>query len=468
MAGTITDQQLVTEVVDRARAAQERFTRATQAQVDEVVTGAAWAGYSNADHLARLAIEETGIGVLEDKAAKNRRKTLGTLRDLKGAKSVGVINVDRERGITEIAKPAGIVAALTPLTNPGATPINNIMITLKGRNAVILAPHPKGERTCAEVVRLVHRELAKLDAPLDLVQLFSLQAPDKAQSKQRANELMRQVDLVLATTGPPSVRAAYSSGTPALGVGLGNVPVIVDSSADIDVAADKIVRSKTFDNATSCSSENALVIAADVYQPMIEALRARGGYLVSAVEKASLQDAMWQGGSLSRHVVAQPATAIAARAGIDASATKFLVVEEDGIGEQYPFSGEKLSPVLTVYRFAGFEQGLEIVKKILNYQGKGHSCGIHTRDEDHIGRLAEATDVCRVLVNQAHCIGNGGDFANGLAFTLSMGAGTWGRNSTCDNITYRHFLNITRIARPIAAAIPTEDEMFGEYLTQHP
>jgi sulfoacetaldehyde dehydrogenase len=264
------------------------------------------------------------------------------------------------------------------------------------------------------------------------------------------------------------VRAAYSSGTPALGVGLGNVPVIVDSSADIDDAADKIVRSKTFDNATSCSSENALVIAADVYQPMIEALRARGGYLVSAVEKASLQDAMWQGGSLSRHVVAQPATAIAARAGIDAGATKFLVVEEDGIGEQYPFSGEKLSPVLTVYRFAGFEQGLEIVKKILTYQGKGHSCGIHTRDEDHIRRLAEATDVCRVLVNQAHSIGNGGDFANGLAFTLSMGAGTWFSNSTCDNITYRHFLNITRIARPIAAVIPTEDEMFGEYLTQHP
>jgi sulfoacetaldehyde dehydrogenase len=467
MRATVTDTQLVEEFVDRARSAQERFERFGQAQVDDVVTGAAWAGYSNADYLARLSVEETQIGVVEDKATKNRRKTLGTLRDLRGAKSVGVIHMDRQSGITEIAKPVGVVAALTPLTNPAATPINNIMITLKGRNAVILAPHPKAERTCEEVVRLVHHELAKLGVPLELVQLFSLQAPDKEKSKQRANELMRQVDIVLATTGPPNVRAAYQSGVPALGVGLGNVPVIVDSSADIDDAADKIVHSKTFDNATSCSSENALVVAEEVYANLIEALRSRGGYLVSASEKASLQETMWQEGVLSRQVVAQPAKAIAALAGIDAGDTRFLIVEEEGIGPRFPFSGEKLSPVLTVYRFTGFERAVEIVNTILNYQGLGHSCGIHTKDEERINRIAEATKVARVLVNQAHCVGNGGDFANGLPFTLSMGAGTWGRNSTCDNITYRHFLNITRIARPIPAVIPTADEMFGDYLRQH-
>jgi sulfoacetaldehyde dehydrogenase len=245
------------------------------------------------------------------------------------------------------------------------------------------------------------------------------------------------------------------------------VPVIVDSSADIDDAADKIVHSKTFDNATSCSSENALVVAEEVYANLIEALRSRGGYLVSASEKASLQETMWQEGVLSRQVVAQPAKAIAALAGIDAGDTRFLIVEEEGIGPRFPFSGEKLSPVLTVYRFTGFERAVEIVNTILNYQGLGHSCGIHTKDEERINRIAEATKVARVLVNQAHCVGNGGDFANGLPFTLSMGAGTWGRNSTCDNITYRHFLNITRIARPIPAVIPTADEMFGDYLRQH-
>jgi sulfoacetaldehyde dehydrogenase len=467
VTGTITERELVRQVVDRARVAQERFERATQAQVDEAVTAAAWAGYSNADYLARVAVDETGIGVAEDKAAKNRRKTIGTLRDLKGAKSVGVIHVDRERGITEIAKPVGVVAALTPMTNPGATPINNIMIALKGRNAIVLAPHPKGERTCAEVVRFVHHELAKLDIPLELVQVFSLQAPDKAQSKQRANELMRQVDIVLATTGPPNVRAAYASGTPALGVGLGNVPVIVDSSADIDDAADKIVASKTFDHATSCSSENALVVAADVYERLMEALRARGGYLVSATEKSLLQETMWQDGALARHVVAQSAGRIATLAGIKARDPKLLIVEEEGIGDRFPFSGEKLSPVLTVYRFAAFDQAVEIVIRILSYQGKGHSCGIHTTDEEHVNQLAETAKVCRVLVNQAHCMGNGGDFANGLPFTLSMGAGTWGRNSTCDNISYRHLLNITRIARPIPAVVPTEHEMFGDYLKRH-
>jgi sulfoacetaldehyde dehydrogenase len=431
------------------------------------VTAAAWAGYSNADRLATLAVQETRIGIIEDKASKNRRKTLGTLRDLKGAKSVGVIRVDETRGIIEIAKPVGIIAALTPLTNPGATPINNIMIALKGRNALILAPHPKAERTCAEVVRLVHLEMAKLGVPQNLVQLYSLRAADKAQSKQRAEELMRLVDLVLVTAGPANVKAAYRSGTPALGVGLGNVPVIVDSSADLEDAADKIVRSKTFDNATSCSSENSLLVQDSIYAPMIDALKVRHGYLVPSRERALLQAVMWPDGALSRSVVAQSAAVIARLAGINAGDARFLIVEEEGIGKSYPFSGEKLSPVLTLYRFATFQEAVDKVNRILEHQGIGHSCGIHTKNEEQVVWLANAVKVCRVLVNQAHCIGNGGDFANSLDFTLSMGAGTWAGNSCCDNITYRHLLNITRIVRTIPMVVPTEEEMFGEYLERH-
>ena len=467
---TLTDEKLVAEFIDRARTAQKKFEDFNQEQVDDVVTGVAYAGYKNAEALAKLAVEETGLGKYDDKVAKNRRKTLGTLRDLKGARSMGVIHVDEERGITEFAKPVGVVAAITPVTNPGATVINNILITLKGRNAVILAPHPKGERTCAEAVRLAHEEMAKLGAPLDLVQLFSLKAADKRQSKLRAQQLMGEVDIVLVTGGAANVKAAYSSGTPALGVGRGNVPVIIDATADIADAANKVVRSKTFDHATSCSSENSLLIDERVYDEMMRALVDRGGLLLSSQQKALLQNAMWKDGLLSRDVVAQSPQAIAELAGIDndkAEEAKFLLVEEEGIGEDYPFSGEKICPVLTLYKFTHFMEAVERVNRILDYQGKGHSCGIHSKTEEHIIQLAERTKVCRVLVNQAHCIGNGGDFANGLHFTLSMGAGTWGGNSTCDNITYKHFLNITRLAREIPAAVPTEEELWGDYLKRY-
>jgi sulfoacetaldehyde dehydrogenase len=458
------------EIIQRARAAQQIFERYTQAQIDEVVLGAAWAGYSHASVLAKLAVEETGIGNYEDKFQKNRRKTLGTLRDLMGAASVGVIKVDAERGVTEIAKPVGVVGAFTPLTNPGATVINNIMIALKGGNAIILAPHPKGDKTCAEVVKAVHGELEKLGAPLDLVQQFTLVAADKILSKRRAQELMQGVDLVLVTAGPANVKAAYSSGTPALGVGVGNVPVIIDATADIEDAAGKIARSKTFDNATSCSSENSILVEGSIYDKVLAALTAKGGCMLSAPEKSLLQTFMWKEGTLSRSVVGQPSSLIAEHSGIsrqDATRAKFLMVEEEGIGKPFPFSGEKLSPVLTVYRFKDFDDAIDKVVRLLEVQGKGHSCGIHTKNDKHIAKLAQAVKVARVLVNQAHCIGNGGDFANGLDFTLSMGAGTWGGNSTCDNITFKHLLNITRISRVIPAAIPAEEEIWEGYFRRY-
>jgi len=466
----VMDTQRVAEYVARSRAAQQLYEGYSQRQVDEAVAAVGWTGYKNAEMLARLAIDETGIGNYEDKVSKNRRKTLGTMRDLKGARSVGVIGEDPARGLTEIAKPAGVVAALTPITNPGATVINNIMIVLKGGNAIILAPHPKGENTCARVVELARQALGRIGAPEDLVQYVSLAASSKEESKRRAQELMQQVDLVLVTGGPANVRMAYRSGTPALGVGVGNAPVILDETAAIDNAADKIVHSKTYDCATSCSSENALIIQAGIYDAVLRALQTRGGYLVSADEKNRLQATMWKDGALSRSVVAQPASTIARQAGLTADAAleaRFLIVEEDGIGELYPFSGEKISPVLTVYRYTTFEDALEKVTRILDYQGKGHSCGIHSSNDDHITRLARAAKVSRVLVNQAHCIGTGGDFANGFDFTLSLGAGTWGGNSTCDNITYRHFVNVTRLARPIPASVPTEQELWGDYFAKY-
>ena len=453
----------VTEVVARAREAQRAYESYTQEQVDAVVTAVAWAGYSNAEFLAELAVQETGLGKYEDKVAKNRRKTFGTLRDLKQARSVGVIKEDRARGITEIAKPVGVVAASTPITNPAATPIHNMMVTLKGRNAIILAPHPRADGTCAELVRLVHQELRKVGVPEQTVQHFSLKAEDKARSKERLRELMEAVDLMLVTAGPANVKEAYRSGTPALGVGRGNVAVLIDASADVEDAADKIARSATFDHATSCSSENSLLIEESVYVTVLSALKSRGGHLVSREEKTLLAEALWKEGRLNRELVAQSPRVVAETAGIDATDAKFFLVEEEGTGKAFPFSGEKIAPVVAVYRWRNFSDAVQTIERILEYQGLGHSIGIHSSNEEHIQVLAHRIKVCRVLVNQAHCIGNGGDFANGLDFTLSLASGTWGGNSTSDNITYKHFINITRLSRPISATPPTEEELFGDY-----
>jgi sulfoacetaldehyde dehydrogenase len=468
-AGTLDESDVVgtvAEIVGRARDAPRTFEEFSQEQVDAVVAGAAWAAAEpeRARLLAEVSVRDTGLGRVEDKIVKNRRKTMGTLRDLTGAPSVGVIAEDEDLGITEYAKPMGVVAAVCPSTNPAATPVNKTMMALKGRNAIVLSPSPKGASTCDLLVGYIHAQLDKVGAPRDLVQY--LDRPSKALTY----ELMRQADFVVVTGSQKNVRAAYSSGTPAIGVGLGNAPVIIDADADVDDAAAKIRRSKTFDYATSCSSENSLHIHADVYDRTLAALAARGGYLLTPEEKRRLQDVMWVDGHLSGAVTAQSPEKIAAVAGLDseeARRAEFFLVEEDGVGPDHPFSGEKLSVVAAVYRFASLEEGLDRIQALLDYQGAGHSCGIHTRTEEHARRVAERLRVARVLVNQAHCLGTGGSFDNGLGFTLTMGAGTWAGNSISDNLSYRHFLNITRLARVIPPREPSEDDLWGPYFERY-
>ncbi|MDQ6628712.1 MAG: aldehyde dehydrogenase family protein, partial [Pseudomonadota bacterium] len=379
-------------------------------------------------------------------------------------------------GIVEIARPVGVVCAITPSTNPGATPANKIINALKGRNAVIVAPSPKGWSTCARLIAFIHAELDRIGAPRDLVQL--LPAPV---SKQSTQALMRQCDLVVATGSQANVRAAYASGTPAFGVGAGNVAGIVDESADIGLAADRIVRSKTFDNATSCSSENSLVIVDSVYAETVAALEARGAVLLDPAKKATLQRLMWPDGKLSPVATGQSAAAIAGHAGalegpasaahaawlgLAGRAPTILMVGEDGVGPDHPFSGEKLSPVLALYRVADFSGAVDTVARIYAYQGAGHSVGLHSRLGERALELGLTLPVSRVIVDQAHCIATGGSFDNGLPFSLSMGCGTWGKNNFSDNLNYRHYLNITRISRPIAEKVPTENEIFGSYFAK--
>lgn len=450
-------------LVTRARGAQAEFERWPQERVDEAVLACGWAIMEpqNNRALAEIAVRDSGLGNVEDKVAKNYRKTLGLLRDLAGVKTVGVIAEDPQKGITEIARPVGVVAALTPSTNPGATPANQIINCIKCRNAIILAPSPKGYSTAEKLVEFMHASLAKVGAPRDLVQLVP-----QPVTKEMTQELMRACDLVAATGSQSNIRAAYSSGTPAIGVGMGNVVSIVDASADLADAASKIAASKTFDNATSCSSENSVVVLEPVYGAMLEELRKQGGALLGAPEKDKLQAFMFPGGKLSPAATAQSAEVIAQRAGLQLQA-KFLLVEETGTGPACPFSGEKLSPVLALYRASSFDDAMRITAAIYDYQGKGHSVSLHSKDERQALRLGMELAVARVIVNQAHCFATGGNFDNGLPFSLSMGCGTWGRNSFSDNMHWRHFLNITRISRVIPARIPTEQEIFGGWFAKY-
>jgi sulfoacetaldehyde dehydrogenase len=456
-------RNIVAALVEKARAAQRIFARSTQKQLDEAATAVGWAIMNPAHNkaLAELSVKDTGLGVVADKIAKNHRKTLGLLRDLQGAKSTGIIADYPERGVTEIARPVGVVAAVVPSTNPAATPANNIINALKCGNAVILSPSPKGTSTSTLLLTYVHAELNRVGAPADLV--MQLPAPV---TRELTAELMKQADLVVVTGSQNNVRAGYSSGTPALGVGTGNVAVIVDDSADCADAARKIMASKVFDNATSCSSENSVIIHDKVYVRMLASLTKEGGALLAAPEKETLRKAMFPGGKLSPAVTAQSVKKICAVAGLTRSglvSAKCLMVEETGAGREFPFSSEKLAPVLTVYRVRDFDQAYDTLRAIYDHQGDGHSCGIYTEDEAHIRRLAHDMTVSRVIVKQAHAFATGGSFDNGLPFSLSMGCGTWGGNSFSDNLHYKHFLNITRIVRTIPENKPSEEDLFGPF-----
>lgn len=463
---TLDISMVLDALMGRARAAMATFADADQARIDEAVTALAWAIYKpeNAERLAGLAVEDTGLGNVPDKVIKNTRKTFGTLRDLMRVKTVGVIEEIPEKGLVKYAKPVGVVGAVTPSTNPAATPVNKAMMALKGGNAIIIAPSPSGWNTTNLTVELMREELEKTGAPVDLIQIL----PNPV-TKELTGALMKVVDLIVVTGSQNNVRSAYSSGTPAIGVGAGNVPVIIDDSADLTDAAQKICASKIFDNATSCSSENSVTIIDAVYDDAIKALEAAGGYLCPPAEVAKVKDTLWKNGKLNRHIIAKDPDIFAEACGLSeaAKSAKFFMVEDKGTGPDRPFSGEKLSLALTIYRAADFKAAKKQVQDVMDYQGAGHSVGIHTADGAHYRELAEDLKVVRVLVNQAHTFGNGGSFTNGLEFTLSMGCGTWAGNSISENLNWRHFINITHLVTEIPEDKPSEEALFGAHWAKY-
>ncbi len=449
-------------LIKNARTAMEAFENNDQKRLDEAVTAVAWSLYKpeNAHVLAELAVETTELGTVESKVTKNQRKTFGTLRDLMRVKSTGIIEELPDRGIVKYAKPVGVVAAITPSTNPSATPVNKAMMALKGGNAIIIAPSPLAWTATNATVEKMRAELEKIGAPPDLVQIL----PNPV-TREATKHLMEMADLVVCTGSQNNVQASYSSGTPAIGVGAGNVPVIIDVSAELDDTAEKITASKIFDNATSCSSENAIIILDEIYKDAIAALEKAGGYMATADERVRIIERLWIDGKLNRHLIARD-TAILTEAfelSNEASGAKFIMTEETGIGPRFPLSGEKLSLVLTLYRAKNFEDAKALATRLLEFQGIGHSVGIHTQNMKHARELAEGIDVVRVLVNQAHTFGNGGGFDNGLPFTLSMGCGTWQGNSISDNLNYTCFINVTHLVTTIPEDKPSEESLFGDY-----
>ena len=453
------DLALVDEVVARARAAQTAFeANGSQEAYDRAAQAAAWAIMepSRNKALAELAVETTGLGNVPDKIIKNHRKTLGLMRDIKDAKTYGIISEDAATGITEIARPIGVVGAVVPSTNPAATPANNIINALKGGNAIVLSPSPKGVPACETLIRYIYDEFDKFGLDHDLVQMVP--APG---SKAKTQRMLETTDLVVVTGSQDNVRRAYTCGTPAIGVGAGNVTVIVDETADLDAAAEKIAASKTFDNATSCSSENALVVVDAIYDDFIAAMARHGGALA---DEAKIVPKLWPDGHLNRAVIAQDADVMIRELDLDVPAkTRFVAVETDGIGPKSPLSGEKLSRVVALYRAQDFDSAAATTARILGHQGAGHSIGLHSTNEERAIALGRAIPTCRVIVNQAHCFATGGAFNNGMPFSLSMGCGSWGGNSIDDNLHWKHFIQTTKIIREIPPVEPSVEEIFSDY-----
>lgn len=462
---TNTDQSIdeIDLYIQKARCAQKKIEDYSQDQVDELVTAICWAvvRQGRVEQLAKLAVEEGGFGNYSDKVSKIRNRCMGTLADMQGVKTVGIVEEDPVRGLVKIAKPVGVVAALIPVTGPDATPPLKTLLALKGRNAIIVAAHPRTQKTTELTVQFMREACVQVGAPADLVQVVENPSLTKTQ------KLMQQADLIVATGGAAMVKAAYSSGTPAYGVGVGNAVHVVDETADLDDAAKTIAAAKRFDYATSCLADNAVVAHEAIYDELLQRLKDAGAYLCSPDDKVKLQQCMWP--EPDNHipcvdVIAKPAAHIAGLAGIKVPTDcGFLIVEETGAGPDYPFSGEKLSSVLALYKYSGgIDSAIEQVNAVTGYQGQGHTCGIHTRNDEHALALAMKTKTARVMINQNLNEG-AGSVRNGMPYTLSLSCGTWGGNVTTENVNARHMVNLTWVSRPIQPRVLDENKLFEKH-----
>lgn len=455
-----TERAEIDAMIGSARAAMRAVAEYDQRQADRLCQALGWAiaNEKTFGRLARMSVEESKLGDPEGRVSK-RFKIMGVLRDALRGKSVGIVEELPERGIVKYGKPAGVLASLVPTTNPELTPPFTAIYAVKCLDAVIFSPHPRSKNTTQEVVRIMRKTLARLGAPEDLLQCVA--RPSIASTQY----LMSRCDVTFATGGQPMVRAAYSSGRPAYGVGAGNSTMVIDETAELDVAARNTRMSKTSDFGSGCSADGNLLIDSRIYDGLLRALQVEGGFLASPAQAGALERVIWddEGHRLPDTVACAPQV-LAERAGFSIPADrKFIMVENDKIGPQHNWSREKLTTALAVYRYDGFDQALEMVRKIYEVGGKGHSCGIYSHDDAHIDRLARVAPVSRMMVRQPQSKANAGSFTNGMPMTSSLGCGIWGGNITNENIHLKHFLQTTWVSRPIPEDRPSEQELFGEF-----
>jgi len=461
MARTITEEEKLyaQELLQRARAAQKKIEHLDQAAIDRAIQAVGWAAANEKTftRLARMGVEESGLGDWEGRPNK-RFKIKGVLRDALRQKSVGIVEEIPEKGLVKYAKPVGVVAALVPTTNPALTPPGMGIYALKAKNAVVFSPHPRAKQTTIETVRVMREALRRIGLPEDLY--VCAEKP----SIPLAQELMAICDLTIATGGPAMAKSAHSSGKPAYAAGQGNSTMVIDETANIEEAARNTMLSKMSDFGSGCSADGNLIVEATIYDAFLAQLQKEGGYLASEEEKAMIEKIYWQDGHRTIDTIACAARIIAEKAGFTLpEGKKFIIVKEEKIGREHPFSTEKLGTLLSIFKYSGFQNALEMVKKVYETQGKGHSCGIYSFNDEHIHQLALTAPVSRMMVRQPQSKANAGSFTNGMPMTSSMGCGVWAGNITNENISLKHYLNYTWVSRPTPEDKPSDQELFGEF-----
>ncbi|NLY67305.1 MAG: aldehyde dehydrogenase family protein [Tissierellia bacterium] len=459
----LTEEQIdeLDEVFTKARKAFDEIKEFDQEKVDKLCRAVAWsvANKKTWKELTDLGVNETGFGDPVSRLNK-RFKIRGVLRDALRQKSVGIVEEIPEKGIVKYGKPAGIIASIVPTTNPALTPAGTAINVIKARDVVIFSPHPRSKQTTLRTVEIMRNALEKEGVNPDVLQCLKGNT-----NRAMSMALMGEADLVMATGGQNMVRRAYSSGTPAYGVGAGNSTMVIDETADIEEAARNTMLSKTSDFGSGCSADGNLIIQSSIFDKMVAQLIKEGGYLANEEEKEALKKVMWdENGKRKPDTVAIPPQKLAKIAGFEIPEDrKFIMVMGDGIGKEHFFSREKLTTLLALYKYEDFDQALEMVKAIYEVGGKGHSCGIYSFNEEHIHKLALIAPVSRIMVRQPQSKSNAGSFTNGMPMTSSLGCGTWGGNITSENISLKHYMNFTWVSKPIPEDRPSDEELFGEY-----
>jgi acetaldehyde dehydrogenase (acetylating) len=451
--------QEMRDAVNRAKEAQLKYMFFSQEQVDEIVKKVAEAAFANSLELAQMAVEETGMGVVEHKKVKNEVGSMAVYESIKDEKTVGIIREDRSNKITEVAYPYGVVAGIIPTTNPTSTAIFKALISLKTRNAIVVSPHPRAVKCTVEALKICAEAAVRAGAPEGLINWLSIP------SMAATTELMkhRDVNLILATGGGALVRAAYSSGKPAYGVGPGNVPCYIEKTANIAKSVSMIIDSKSFDNGTICATEQSLVVDKNIVQMVLRELKNNGAYILNAEEKTLVEKTISPvKGKLNPNIVGQSAVKIAEMAGITVpTCTRVLIAEETRVGKDVPFSIEKLSPIFALYTADSYEAAKEYCLKLLNLGGRGHSLSLHTNDDEVAKDFVLEMPVSRMMVNTHSSIGAVGA-TTGLMPSLTLGCGSYGGNITSDNVSARHLINVKRMAYGIKdVSIPRPSESCG-------